>query len=94
MKVTHSAMVDRIADRFDGEVTKAAIKRILDAQSDIINSELQAGNHVIVKDVATLSTKEQGPRPVRNPQTGESWTMEAHTKPVAKFSAGLKRRVR
>lgn len=94
MKLTHSAMVDRIAQQYEGEITKADIKRVLDKQSEIIHYELYKRNEVIVKGVVTLSTKEQGPRPVRNPQTGESWTMEAHIKPVAKFSAGLKRRVR
>lgn len=94
MKITHSGLVDRIAEDLDGAFTKAGIKRILDAHSALITRELSQGNEVIIKDVVTLGTKVQGPRPVRNPQTGESWTMDAHNKPLARFSSALKTAVK
>ena len=94
MKITHSGLVDRIAEDLDGAFTKTNIKRVLDAQSALITRELSQGNEVIIKDVVTLGPKLQGPRPVRNPQTGESWIMEAHHKPVARFASTLKAAVK
>ena len=94
MKITNSGLVDRIAEDLDGAFTKAGIKRVLDAQSALITRELAQGNEVIIKDVVTLGTKLQGPRPVRNPQTGESWILEAHNKPVARFASSLKTTVK
>lgn len=94
MKITNSGLVDRITEELNGAFTKAGVKRVLDAQSAILTRELVNGNEVIVKDVLTLATKHQGARPVRNPQTGESWILEAHIKPVARFSASLKRAVK
>ena len=94
MKITNSGLVDRIAEDLDGAFTKAGIKRVLDAQSALITRELAQGNEVIIKDVVTLGTKLQGPRPVRNPQTGETWTLEAHNKPVARFASALKATVK
>ena len=94
MKITNSGLVDRITEDLDGAFTKASIKRVLDAQSALITRELARGNEVIIKDVVTLGTKLQGPRPVRNPQTGETWTLEAHNKPVARFASTLKTAVK
>ena len=91
MKITHSGLVDRIAEDLDGAFTKTNIKRVLDTQSALITRELSQGNEVIIKDVVTLGPKLQGPRPVRNPQTGESWIMEAHHK---RFASTLKAAVK
>ncbi len=64
-----------------------------DPGKGIIAVELDAGNNVSIPGFGTFSTAHRKARQGRNPRTGESIMIKAHTVPTFKPGKGLKERV-
>lgn len=69
-----------------GEVSKKDAEKVLKAFVDVVTEELKKGEKVQLVGFGTFEVSERAAREGRNPQTGESMTIEASNTP--KFKAG------
>jgi DNA-binding protein HU-beta len=84
--MNQAQLIDAISNHHGNEgVSKVAIKFVLDAQSEIAQSELKAGGEVTLPGLGKLSVSKRAARTGRNPATGAELKIKA--KNVPKFSA-------
>lgn len=67
-------------------LTKAKVKEVLDAQAELLTSELQSAGSVQLSGLGKLKLGERAERQGRNPATGEPITIPAGK--TVRFSAG------
>ncbi|WP_371375110.1 HU family DNA-binding protein [Sporomusa aerivorans] len=89
--MTKLEIVDEIAYRT--ESTKVAAEKFYSTLLEIVTEELAIGNDVIFKGFGTFSVVDAPERTARNPQNGQSVTVEAKRKPKFKASKVLKKAV-
>ena len=68
------------------EVSKKDSEKVLKAFVDVVTEELKKGEKVQLVGFGTFEVSERAAREGRNPQTGETMTIEASKSP--KFKAG------
>ncbi len=83
-----SELIDAVADRAD--LSKAAAGRAVDALVAAVTEALQQGEQISLVGFGTFAVRERAARSGRNPQTGESITIEASRTPVFKAGKALK----
>ena len=76
-KVNFSDMVAVVATRTGN--SKATVKEILEANSEITRELVKDGNEVVVHKIGKFYPKERGARTSRNPMTGEVLQVPAKT---------------
>ena len=81
-------LIDAISDAAD--LTKADAGRALDGVISAITDALSRGETVSLVGFGTFSVKERGERQGRNPQTGDSITIQAAKIPSFKAGKALK----
>lgn len=81
-------MIAFVAEKAD--ITKKDATRAVEAVFEAITSEVSQGNKVTVTGFGTFEPKEREARTGRNPQTGETITIPAHTAVTFKAGKGLK----
>jgi len=86
--VNKSELIDAVADRAD--LSKAAAGRAVDALVAAVTEALQQGEQISLVGFGTFAVRERAARSGRNPQTGESITIEASRTPVFKAGKALK----
>jgi DNA-binding protein HU-beta len=79
-----SELVDAIAD--EAGLSRADAARSLDAFVNTVSNTLKAGDEVAITGFGKFSVAQRGARTGRNPQTGETMTIQASKSP--KFAAG------
>lgn len=84
--MNQAQLIDAISSHHSNTgVSKAAIKFVLDAQSEIAQKELANGGEIPLHGIGKLTVAEKAARKGRNPATGEEIDIPA--KRVPKFSA-------
>ena len=85
--------VSELADKLAASkgVSKEQAKGDISAVFNLIQSELETGESVSIRNFGRFSIKERGPRKARNPRTGEEIQVEARKYPRFKASDTLKR---
>ena len=68
------------------EISKKDAEKAVKAFTDVVSEELKKGEKVQVVGFGTFEVSERSAREGRNPQTGETMTIEASKSP--KFKAG------
>lgn len=81
-------MIAFVAEKAD--ITKKDATRAVEAVFEAITGEVSQGNKVTVTGFGTFEPKEREARTGRNPQTGETITIPAHTAVTFKAGKGLK----
>jgi len=73
-------------------VSKATVKHVLDAQSEVVAREIQKGEgaEVTLPGIGKLSVKQSPARIERNPATGEEIQIPARNKPHFSAAKALK----
>ena len=69
---------------------KSTVNAVVSATIDAIADALRSGEEVKLPGIGTFKSKPVAERTRRNPATGESVTVPAHTKIVFKPAAGLR----
>lgn len=77
-------LIAAVAD--NAELSKKDAEKALKAFVDVVTSELKKGEKVQLVGFGTFEVSERAAREGRNPQTGETMTIEASKSP--KFKAG------
>lgn len=72
------------------QISKADMTAVLAALSDVVASELRAGNEVTLPDIGKLTVTEREARTGRNPQTGAPIALPATKAPKFKATKALK----
>lgn len=91
MKLTKADFVGRIAAKLEGEgFTKKEAAAAMNAVFSAAAEALAEGNSVPVAQFGTFSAVERPERVCRNPKTGESLTVPAHTVVSFKPASSLK----
>ena len=83
-----SDIVDRVADRIG--VSRPVAKNAVEAVFEAMGEALANGEEVRVSGFGTFGTRSRPARTGRNPQTGESLSIQASTAPVFKPSQKLR----
>ena len=73
--MTKSALLARLAEETGN--TKAGVEKLLEALSEIIRKELQAGGAVTLPGIAKFLVRERAARTARNPNTGAAVAVPA-----------------
>lgn len=85
-------LVDELAEVT--ELTKADVKRVLDAQADVITKYLakarEGDDGISLPGLGKFKAKKRAARTGRNPQTGEELKIPARKVPTFSASKGLK----
>lgn len=81
-----SELVSELADKTG--LTKAKVKEVLDAHTDLLVSELQSAGSAQLAGIGKLKLGTRAERQGRNPATGETITIKAAK--TIKFSGGKK----
>lgn len=79
-------LVEAVQKKAGGELSKAALNRLVSATFDTIFTSLKKGEAVALVGFGTFSIGKRAARTGRNPQTGEPLKIKAAK--VPKFSAG------
>lgn len=87
-RLNHMALVEAVAA--EAGVSTATAAKVLRATFDVIPRNIAAGFPVNVSNFGTWYAKWQEPRPVRNPQTGETWTMPGRSRAAFKWAPVVK----
>lgn len=90
-------LIAKIAEKMTTEetkVTKKAVGEYLDSFIEVITEALTEGTKVKLSGFGTFSVVERAAREGRNPQTGETMTIEASKAPKFKASSMLKEAVK
>jgi DNA-binding protein HU-beta len=74
----------------NAKLTKADVARVLDATIDAITQALSKGDAVSLVGFGSFVVKERAERQGRNPQTGDSITIEAAKIPAFRAGKALK----
>lgn len=77
-------LIAAVAER--AELTKKDAEKVLKAFTDVVAEELKKGEKIQLVGFGTFEVSERAAREGRNPQTGETMTIEASKSP--KFKAG------
>lgn len=77
-------LVAAIAEK--SELSKKDAEKALKAFTEVVTEELKKGNKIQLVGFGTFEVSERAAREGRNPQTGETMTIEASKSP--KFKAG------
>ena len=83
-----SDIADQVADRIGLSRRTAGVA--VDAVFEVVREALASGEEVRITGFGTLATRSRPARTGRNPQTGESLSIEASTVPVFKPGKALK----
>lgn len=78
-------LIASIADTAD--ISKAAVKRVIDALGDYINASIASGEAVTIPNVGSIKPVKRDAREGRNPATGQAIHIPAKTS--VKFKAAL-----
>lgn len=89
--MTHNEFVRRLAQATGR--TEANVKLFLADLTEELTSLLMQGDTVVLRNLATFSTRERAARTYNNPVTGGEVHKPATIMPVVKTSGVLKRRV-
>jgi DNA-binding protein HU-beta len=92
MEIRKMDLVERIAE--SNQITKTAAKEMIDVVSEAVKKEIAAGNSVILPRFVGFYVKETDEREGRNPLTGETMTVKANRKVIAKISSNVKKSVK
>ena len=74
--------------------TQKDVTAVIDATIDTIVATVAAGEDVKLSGLGTFSVAERGERVGRNPQTGETMTIEASKSPKFKAASAFKTAVK
>ena len=74
--------------------TQKDVTAVIDATIDTIVATVAAGEDVKLSGLGTFSVAERGERVGRNPQTGETMTIEASKSPKFKAASAFKAAVK
>ena len=74
--------------------TQKDVTAVIDAAIDTIVATVAAGEDVKLSGLGTFSVAERGERVGRNPQTGETMTIEASKSPKFKAASAFKAAVK
>ena len=94
-QLTKAQLVSMLAEKL--ECSKRDAQVMLESLTEIVHAQLQAGNTVVLQDLAKFSVKEvpaTKARNGRNPKTGEALVIAArpaHKKPAVKPASALKK---
>lgn len=91
-RLTKTALIDEVAAKLD--VSKAEVKRILQAMLDVISESLANDVKVNITGFGSFESRLYKPRNGVNPQNGERITIPATKRPVFTAGASLKRAVK
>lgn len=86
--VNKSQLIDKIAE--DADISKAAAGRALDSFINAVTGALSEDDSVALVGFGTFSVRERAARTGRNPQTGETITIDAAKIPSFKAGKALK----
>lgn len=86
--MTKTELIDQIAK--GSGLTKGKARIFLNALTDTITDAVADGETVHMVDFGVLFSREHGPRPARNPRTGEGVTIPATRVPAFRVSRKLK----
>ena len=88
-------LIDELADATD--LTKADVKRVLDAQSEVVTKYLAKAKEedegISIPGLGKFKAKKRAARTGRNPQTGEEIKIPARKVPTFSASKALKEAV-
>lgn len=80
--MNQSELINAIAAKTaDVGLSNAAVKRVLEAQAEVVQGELQACGDVTLPGIGRLSVKHSAARTGRNPATGAAIQIAAKNKP-------------
>ena len=82
--MNRTELIAAVAEAAD--LSKKDAEKALKAFTDVVEKELKAGSKVQIVGFGTFEVSERAAREGRNPQTGETMTIEASRSP--KFKAG------
>lgn len=88
MKMTKSEIIDMLNEHIG--IPKVECVRIVESFFDIIKSELENGNPVMISGFGKWTVKAKRERRGRNPQTGQNMPIEARKVVTFKPSAVLR----
>ena len=88
-KLTKKDFVDKLMET-EAFASKKAAENAINAFSDVISSEVKAGNEVVFGKLGTFTTKQREARKGFNPRTKEAIDIPAKTVPTFKTSATFK----
>ena len=91
MTLTKADIIQKIAD--DCGFSKGESTEIVEKILDIIKNSFIHGEDVMISGFGKWSVKEKNSRRGRNPQTGETLTLDARTVIAWKYSPVLKKSV-
>ena len=91
--MTRTELIKAVAETLTENGTKTtqkSAKEFLDTLQEITYAEMAKGEEVKIFDSVVLLGKEMPERECRNPQTGETFMVDAHLAPKAKFGIAIK----
>jgi DNA-binding protein HU-beta len=90
--LNYTLLVEEVAA--ESGVSRETVNTVLRATFDVIGRTVVSGCKVAVTNFGTWFSKENPPRPVRNPQTGETWQAPARQRPRFRWSPAVQEAVR
>ena len=85
MNITKLELCNRVAKRVS-ELSASSLKPVIETFLDEILSVLSEGKRIEIRGFGSFKTKSRKTRIGRNPRTGDSVQIPAHTLPAFKFS--------
>jgi integration host factor subunit alpha len=92
MSTTKADLVNRVYET-NPDLTKAIAKDAVETLLDIIKSNLEQGEDILLSGFGKFSVKHKAARKGRNPQTGEEAVIEARRVVTFKPSGKLRERL-
>lgn len=75
--MTKGELVEIVAERFEGRLTKKEIGELIEVVFATISSSLRETNRFFYRGFGTLSVRKRQARQCRDPRTGELMTVKA-----------------
>jgi len=88
MSLTRDALTESV--QRNTLIPKRRAKELVDSSLDLIKSTLSSGEDVMISGFGKFEVREKSSRRGRNPQTGESFTLDARRTVTFKPSGVLK----
>lgn len=90
--VTRKDLIEKLSTELS--VPRSQIEKVLNLFASHITQELANGKKVYISKLGTFGLRRRGPRPARNPKTGEVLEAPAATFPSFSFSRNIREAVR
>ncbi|GAA2016923.1 HU family DNA-binding protein [Pseudokineococcus marinus] len=90
MSINRNELVQKIADKLDGDVSKGDVDKVIGGFADVLTEAVSQGDSVSIQGLMSVETVERAARQGRNPRTGESIEIAATTGVSIKAGSKLK----